>query len=102
MAIVVEGLLTMPDIVFLVCQVGWFDVLGEECCNGVIKSVIGLIELGADQVPIISGSPVQALSKVSEFVWALGQQKSCDMANVSELKDAAADGFNVISFQQWH
>ena len=83
MAIVTEGLLTMMDMVFLVCQVGWFDVLGKECCDGVIKSVIGLIELGNNQVPIILGSPIQTLLlKVSELVWGLGQQKTCDMANV--------------------
>ena len=58
---------------FLVCQVGWFDVLGKECCDGVIKSVIGLIELGSNQVRIILCSPIRALLKVSELVWALGQ-----------------------------
>ena len=58
--IVVEGLPTMIDIVFLVCQVCSFDVLGEECCDGVIKPVIGLIELGGNLIPIISGSSIQA------------------------------------------
>ena len=47
MAIVAEGFLTMMDIVFLVCQVSWFDVLGEQCCDGIdtILPVISLFSL---------------------------------------------------------
>ena len=67
-----------------------------------MKSIIGLVELGGNQVPVIPGSSVQALSEVAELVWALGQCKLCDMTDINELKDAVADGFNVIGFQQWY
>ena len=47
MAIVAEGFLTMMDIVFLVCQVSWFDVFGEECCDAIdmILPVVSLFLL---------------------------------------------------------
>ena len=101
MAVVTEWLFTMTEILILVSKVSWFDILSKEHCDGVINSIIGLIELDGNQVPIILGNPIQALSIVSELVRALGQRETCNIAYVGELKDASANGFHIIVIQKW-
>ena len=50
-----------------------------------MEAIIGLVELGSEQIPVILGSPVQALVKDIEFVLALHVRNPCNMVNVYEF-----------------
>ena len=66
MAIVFE------NVVFLICQVSWLDVLHEELFYFMVESIIGGIGLGSDEIPVVMGNTVKALSKVYKLEWSLG------------------------------
>ena len=72
MAIVFERFFAMTNVVFLICQVCWFDVLHQELRCRLVESIIGLVGLCSDEIPVVVGNTVKALSKVCKFEWSLG------------------------------
>ena len=100
MAIVFEWFFAMTNVVFLICQVCWFDVLHQELRCHLVESIIGLVGLCSDEIPVIVGNTVKALSKVCKFEWSLGQGKSCGVADVTEFKYTTTDSFYVLVVKQ--
>ena len=72
MAIVFEWFLAVTDVVFLICQVGGFDVLHQKLCCRLVESVIGLVGVRGDEVPVVAANTIKALSKVCKLEWSLG------------------------------
>ena len=72
MAIVFEWFFAMTNVVFLICQVCWLDVLHEElfCC--MVESIIGGVGMCGDEIPVVVGNTVKALLKVCKLEWSLG------------------------------
>ena len=67
MTVVFEWFLAMTNVVFLVCPVYGFDVLHQKLCCCLVESVIGLVGLRSDEVPVVVGNTIKALLKVCKL-----------------------------------
>ena len=72
MTVVFEWFFAMTNVVFLICQVCGFDVLHQNLCCCLVESIIGLVGVYGDEVPVVTGITLKALSKVCKLEWSLG------------------------------